>query len=324
MLDPKLSLRRQSRLLQHIQQQKLDAVVVGLTHHVYYFSAHFPFWQHQIGFVLFSDGKSVLISANAPADGAAADECLVYQASWDGTQRQDMPADIADLIVERLRRAGVRRVGFDASPVSSQVLHRMEVETHVIDPILWQMRRVKDADELALMQVGVLACEAMYARAKEIIEPGVEELHVFAALHEAAVNVTGEPMTAYLGNDYACGVGGGKPRKGRTAQAGELYILDLGPTYRGYFSDNCRAFSVDRKPTDVQLKAQKDIASCFPIVESMAKPGVKCRDIYHAVDQHLKLQRGSGMVHHLGHGVGLQPHEYSAPEPEMGRHLARR
>ena len=84
------------------------------------------------------------------------------------------------------------------------------------------------------------------------------------------------------GNDFACGVGGGPPRAGRRAKAGEIYILDLGPAYHGYFADNCRAIAVDRKPTDVQLKAWHDIVSCFEIVEQMAKPGVRCREIFEA------------------------------------------
>ena len=53
------------------------------------------------------------------------------------------------------------------------------------------------------------------------------------------------------------------------------YILDLGPAYRGYFADNCRAFSVDRKPTDAQMKAQQAVLECLAIVERMAKPGAK-------------------------------------------------
>ena len=62
------------------------------------------------------------------------------------------------------------------------------------------------------------------------------------------VEVAGEPLTA-LGNDYQCNQRGGPPRN-RDAQAGELFILDLGPAYRGYYADNCRTFSVDRSPTE--------------------------------------------------------------------------
>ena len=83
------------------------------------------------------------------------------------------------------------------------------------------------------------ATGAIHRRAREVIKPGVSELHVFNELQAAAVEACGEMITG-TGNDYACGVPGGSPRDRRIA-AGELYILDLGPAYRGYFADNTAA-----------------------------------------------------------------------------------
>jgi Xaa-Pro dipeptidase len=102
----------------------------------------------------------------------------------------------------------------------------------------------------------------------------------------------------------------------RVAAAGELYVLDLGPAYRGYFSDNCRTFAVDRKPTDEQMKAWTVVTGAHPIVERMAKPGVRCRDLYAAVDAHYRTHTGKPFPHHLGHGVGLQPHEFPHLNPK--------
>jgi Xaa-Pro aminopeptidase len=179
-----------------------------------------------------------------------------------------------------------------------------------IDAELWHLRRRKEPDELALMRTAIACTKTMYDRARQVIEPGVPELRVYNELHAAAVETAGEPLwPAYLGNDFRCAAPGGMPRHGRTAQAGELYILDLGPGYRGYFSDNCRTFAVDRRPTDVQFKAWQAVAGVFPVIERMAKPGVRCRDLYAAADEHLRAAGGPGMTHHLGHGVGLQPHE---------------
>jgi Xaa-Pro aminopeptidase len=48
----------------------------------------------------------------------------------------------------------------------------------------------------------------------------------------------------------------------------------------------------------------------------MAKPGVRCREIFDAVDAHFRAKRGKGIPHHLGHGVGLQPHEFPHLNPK--------
>jgi Xaa-Pro aminopeptidase len=223
---------------------------------------------------------------------------------------------VAEKIITALKERHAKQIGIDASAITSQLAISFDGTCKPIDPDLWQLRRRKSSDELALMKQAIRCTEAMYKRAKQIIEPGISELKVFTELNAAAVETAGEPLTALLGNDYACGVGGGPARKDHPAQSGQIYVLDLGPAYRGYFSDNCRAFAVNRKPTDEQLRAWETIVGIFPIVEKMAKPGVRCRDIYAAAQDHFQKSIGKDLAHHLGHGVGLQPHEFPHLNPK--------
>ena len=316
MLDAKQSKARQKRLLGMMAAERLDAIVVGAPHHVYYLSAFATGWLHQSAFVLFADGRSWLCCANAVAEGTAADEVVSYDAQWLATLRQEQPMVIGNLVRELLVDRRVSRLGTDASQVTAQVALSDDFEFESIDDALWQQRRVKDSDELALIERAIRASEAMYSVARVIVAPGVLELDVFSALHFAAVKSTGEPMTALLGNDFRCGAGGGPPRDERAAQDGELYILDLGPTYRGYFADNCRTLAVNRKPTDAQMRAWEAVTGSFKLIESMAKPGARCRDIYQAIHAHLEEHTGLRMPHHLGHGIGLQPHEFPHLNPK--------
>jgi Xaa-Pro dipeptidase len=324
MLTVEHSRQRQRRLLDVMQRRRLDAAVVGAPHHCWYFTAQRHFWLNQTGFVLFNDGRSWMAAAQQEPKEAAADETAVFEAKWMSTVRQEQPSVVAELVLEALRKRGAKRIGVDSSMVSAQVVRmlgeqqwgRANGPVESIDDELFQLRRRKDPDELELMKKAVACSKAMHARARQIIEPGVEELHVFGELHAAAVKEAGEPLSDRLGNDYACGAGGGPPRRDRRAEAGELYILDLGPAYRGYFADNCRTYSVVRQPTDVQLNVWQNVKDAFPIVERMARPGVRCREIFEAVDEHFRQVRGKGMPHHLGHGVGLQPHEYPHLNPK--------
>lgn len=315
MLDPAMSRLRQKRLLDRLSERRLDAAVLGDVGHVQYLTSHRPFWLHHVGLVIFSDGRSVLIAPEGTGGAIAADEIRTYEATWNGTQRQEQPRLVADTIGRLLAERKASRIGIDCSEVTA-ALDTTDDDPVRIDEDLRQIRRRKDADELALMRTAIGCTRAMYERAGQIIQPGVAEIDVFNELHAAAVRSAGEPLSAHLGNDYACGVPGGPPRHGRRAAAGEIYILDLGPAVRGYFADNCRAFSVGRHPTDAQIEAWRVVTGVFPIIEKMARPGVRCRDIFQAVDDHYRGTCGRAFPHHLGHGVGLQPHEYPHLNPK--------
>ena len=102
---------------------------------------------------------------------------------------------------------------------------------------------------------------------------------------------------------------GGPPRD-RKIEAGELYILDLGPAFRGYFADNTGVIAVDRRPSDEQLAAWERILPVFSLVERTVKPGRGCRELFQEVHELLNRDAAPWVFdHHLGHGIGLFPHE---------------
>jgi Xaa-Pro aminopeptidase len=82
----------------------------------------------------------------------------------------------------------------------------------------------------------------------------------------------------------------------------------LGPAYRGYFADNCRTIAVT-EPDTRQLEAWRWLERALRLVEQTAKPGVSARELFHAVQQLLDQSPVGVFNHHLGHGIGLFPHE---------------
>ena len=88
------------------------------------------------------------------------------------------------------------------------------------------MRRTKEEDELAILKRGIDITHSCYARARQILKPGITELEVYTDLYRVAVEEAGEKLPS-IGNDFQCNSPGGAPRKRKT-EAGELYILDLG------------------------------------------------------------------------------------------------
>ena len=148
----------------------------------------------------------------------------------------------------------------------------------------------------------------MYQHARQAIEPGLSELELFSQLQTVATRTLGEPLT-YFGQDFQVNSMGGPPRN-QQAEQGELWILDLGVGFRGYRSDNCRAFAVGGKADEQQLAAHQAISEVFAHVDIHGKAR-------HELPKHCTKRSSNtsgehepwSFPHHLGHGVGLSPHE---------------
>lgn len=297
-----------------MRKRDLDLVIVARTEHVQWLAGPRFGWVFEPLGALWKDGSFTLVAPNEAPAVHAADAVATYEAQWLCTLRNDQRQAAVDAMRKALAGQGeARRIGveFSCFPQHYAEALRQEsdgkIELIDIEPALFKLRRRKDADELARIKHAIGATGAMYAKAREIVRPGLNELEMFNTLQATAVEYLGEMLTG-TGNDYASGEPGGPPRN-RKIEAGELYVLDLGPAFRGYFADNCRAIAVDGRPTPRQLDCWKHIAEVFPLVERTVKPGASCRALFHQVKTHLDTFPEAKFFHHLGHGIGLFPHE---------------
>ncbi|WP_245764683.1 M24 family metallopeptidase [Planctomicrobium piriforme] len=302
---------RQQRFAEVLQQRDADLAILTRPEHVYYFTGFRTHPLLQAIVAITSGGSTTLCAPNEAPESVAADEIVTYEAQWRCTLRQDQLA--AALAV--LKSAWPRRThrGKLAVEGSNQALWLFGWIDHSgasvidIDPDLWMLRRCKDADELDLIRRAIDCAEAMYRVASEIIVPGITEIEVYNQLHAEGVNAAGEPLTSF-GNDFQCGSPGGLPRS-RPIEAGELYILDLAPGYRGYCADMCRTICVGTHPTDEQRHAWEAIFDVLKMVEQTVRPGVSAAQLDRDAQQLLAAAIPKGCFHHLGHGFGLSPHE---------------
>jgi Xaa-Pro aminopeptidase len=306
---------RQQRLLAEMRTKDLDLAIVFKPEHVQWLAGpRFP-WLLDAAALVSIDGRAALVAPRREPV-AAVEDVQTYEANRCSTLRNDQRQACAEALAKYLEgRPKPRRIGVEFSTFGPYLADLLQAELTDIEPDLYRLRRFKHPDELARIKKAIAGTGAMYAKAREIIEPGINELEVFSQLQAAAAREFGEMLTG-TGNDYACGEKGGPPRD-RQAQDGELYILDLGPAFRGYFADNCRAIAVNGRPTDVQYAAWEKLAQVFPLVERTVKPGVSCRQFYGTVKAKLDEFLPGNFDHHLGHGIGLFPHEAPHLNPRL-------
>jgi Xaa-Pro aminopeptidase len=308
---PDLSLdecrRRQQRLLAAAEPIHADLVVLSRMESVQWLTGVRLGPLFEVTAAMDASGRVTLVLPSRSSEvPVAADDTVGYEAKWHSTMRNDQREACSEALLKSVTKLPLR-IACEFDSFDQYLAGRWNPEMADIGPLLMDLRRAKHADELAMLRFANEANRAMYEHARRIIEPGINELEVYNELQAIAVRQLGEPLT-YFGQDFRSAARGGPPRD-REVQPGELYILDLGVGYRGYYSDNARTLAVGGQPSDLQIKAWQQVAEVFPLVQSRVKAGVSCRAVFDEVQQLLDKCPPWVFDHHLGHGVGLAPHE---------------
>ncbi|NWG10315.1 aminopeptidase P family protein [Candidatus Bathyarchaeota archaeon] len=194
---------------------------------------------------------------------------------------------------------------------------RGETRLKLQGDLVWELRRVKDEEELKLMRkAGELTTEGMRV-AYEVIKPGVKEFEVAGEI-EYAMRKHGCWGTAFE-TIVASGVRSAFPHGGctdKTIRDGDLVVVDIGATYCHYRSDMTRTL-VAGKPSEKQKRIYDIVRLAQDKAFQAVKPNAKAK-IIDAVARKTIEDAGYGeyFVHGLGHGVGLEVHEPPTLGPE--------
>jgi Xaa-Pro aminopeptidase len=311
---------RQRRLLDAIEPLGVDLALLTRRETVQWLTGVYVRAPFEPAVLLTPDRHLALVVPDRQtAETAAADEVLGYEAKWHSTTRDEQRAASSGVVMEKISTRP-KQVACEFEAFAPQLLLGWNATLVEVDAIIFDLRRRKDPDELAMLKRANEANQAMYARAREIVCPGVNELDIFAELYAVTVHTLGEPPT-YFGQDFRSNARGGPPRD-RKIEAGELMILDLGVGFRGYHSDNARTIAVGGDPSETQLQAWQAAASIFEYIQESVRPGVSCRGLFDEVQRQLDQFRPWIFNHHLGHGVGLAPQEGPHLNPQWQDTLA--
>ncbi len=292
---------RQMRFADLLAESGYDGAILTHPGQIFSLSGHWTRGVFQSLLFVCSEGKTTLATPISPRLPVFVTDTIIFPGAKLGTLIDDQLA--AGLEALSPRTSALKRIGSD---MPMDALTSGQISPYDIAPLLRKLRRTKLPDEIELIRRGIAGCETAYEVAKESVRPGYCEWEMYLALHAAAVAAVGEPIGEF-GNDFQAGTPGGPPRR-RPMADGELMPLDLSVVVRGYTSDMCRTFCVDKDPTAAQADAHQWVADALAFVEQTVRPGVSCRRLYLDVAEMLRKSPWD-FPHHLGHGIGLSAHE---------------
>jgi Xaa-Pro aminopeptidase len=169
----------------------------------------------------------------------------------------------------------------------------------------------KDEGEIDRIRRALAVTETVYDRVVETIEPGQTEREVAAEIVYQHLKLGAEEMS--FDPIVASGPNAALPHArptDRTIEAGDLIVIDMGGVVEGYASDTTRTVAVG-PPSDEARRGYEAVRRAQEKAVAAAEAGMTGKEL-DAVARSVLEDAGLGdhFAHSLGHGVGLQVHEW--------------
>jgi Xaa-Pro aminopeptidase len=221
-----------------------------------------------------------------------------------------------EVVAGEFKKAHLDLVGVEAAHISwarqrAWVRDWFPVDLVATEGLVENLRRVKDAGELARIGRAADIADQALANVKGQLKDGPTELEFGIALDfEMRRLGASEPAFETI---VASGPNAAKPHHrpvNRPIGAGELIVLDFGATFDGYRSDMTRTYCVGEPAADELRKMVDVVARSQAAGVNAVRAGIGAAEV-DATCRRVIAEAGwaDRFVHGTGHGVGLDIHE---------------
>ena len=187
--------------------------------------------------------------------------------------------------------------------------------------LITKMRLVKDDFEIACIKRAIEITNKGVRQMMSSIKPGYNEMVMEGIFNFAlaqntcnknafkSICASGKRATVLHYSD-----------NNQVMEDGELFLCDLGATYKNYCADISRTFPVNGKFSDRQKEIYEIVLGAQRVVENNARPGVKLRDLNDLVITYYKRELpkhglnkdvNEYYFHGVSHHLGLDTHDVS-------------
>jgi len=221
-----------------------------------------------------------------------------------------------ECIAEEELLTGFSRVAFQADDVS--VAQRVELEEigedrswMSVENVLTPHRAVKDETEVDRIRSAQSTTEAVFEEIVELVEPGMTEREVAAEIVYSHLKRGAESMS--FDPIVASGPNAARPHArptDRPLREGELVVIDMGGFLRGYASDMTRTIALG-SPSSAACRGYDAVLQAQEAALNAVQAGLTGQELDAVAREVLEeADLDDYFAHGLGHGIGLQVHEW--------------
>ncbi|MCM3710916.1 M24 family metallopeptidase [Sporosarcina luteola] len=221
---------------------------------------------------------------------------------------------IIEEVSNQAKEMKLKTLGFEKDNVSFGTYElyndKVDAELKAVSGIIENLRMVKNADEIKILQQAAKIADDAFAHICTFIKPGVTELEVSNEL-EMYMRRQGAASSSF-DTIVASGERGALPHgvaSDKVIQSGELVTLDFGALYNGYISDITRTVAVG-EPSEKMKEIYEVTLAAQELALEEIKAGMTGIEADAIARDYIKSKGyGDAFGHSTGHGIGLEVHE---------------
>ena len=213
-----------------------------------------------------------------------------------------------------MERSLGRKIGINQEYVSVNSLRRLKSVLKGrkfidVSGNLAGMRSVKTNEEVSKIRQACRITEELFSHLEGIAKRGKTEIAIASELEAEAKRLGAEGMS--FPSIIASGRNSAVPHhvSGKTRLAEGILLADIGVVYRGYCSDMTRTYVIG-EPAAMHKHIYAVVSRAKKESIAMARAGEKASNVFNAADAIIKKSYGTGMIHGLGHGLGIEVHDF--------------
>ncbi|BFH64838.1 M24 family metallopeptidase [Paenibacillus azoreducens] len=302
--------QRIDQLMLSMIEKGLDGLLVTDPKHVYYLTG-FASDPHErfLGLLLERGEEPVLITPALDAEAAHAASSVQNIVTHSDTDnpyqvlKQQFKGSIGTLGIEKEQLTVARYEELTAVVSAKQYSD--------IGPLLRSMRVNKSPEEVKRMQHAIHLIEEVLRQGLKSVKAGVTEIEIVAELEYLMkkLGAEGPSFDTMVLSGPKTALPHGAPGD-RKIQHGDLLMFDMGVYANGYASDITRTFAVGEISSELKSIYNAVLEANLQGIQAI-KPGVTLASVDQAARNAIeKAGYGPYFLHRLGHGLGIDVHEY--------------
>ncbi len=233
-----------------------------------------------------------------------------------GIPRHAAGSDLMRYAVEQELLKGVQRLLYQADHLTCACLQTYQellpqIEWIGVEHWLCELTAVKDENALQAIRRAQAISEQVFEEILPLIRPGVTERELAAEIVYRHLRLGAERMA--FDPIVASGPNSALPHARPTHRAfdvGDVVLLDFGCYVDGYASDMTRTVIIGLLSQEVE-QIHETVRAAQEAALAIARAGIRAAELDRAARSVIEAAGwGDYFTHSLGHGVGLQVHEW--------------